>query len=134
MSKLPSQKKILREDVKGAPDWIDGIIDPVNSFMETVYQTFNRNVTFNDNIASQVKELNVNTTSVYPVMEPIEFQSTLRTKAFGLLMLQAVERLTYTPAVSAVTVNWVENNGTIHISNITGLAASKSYTVRLLLF
>lgn len=134
MSKLPSQKKILREDVKGAPDWIDGIIDPVNSFMETVYQTFNRNVTFNDNIASQVKELNVNTTSVYPVMEPIEFQSTLRTKAFGLLMLQAVERLTYTPAVNAVTVNWVENNGTIHISNITGLAASKSYTVRLLLF
>lgn len=134
MSKLPSQKKILREDVKGAPDWIDGIIDPVNSFMETVYQTFNRNVTFNDNIASQVKELNVNTTSVYPAMEPIEFQSTLRTKAFGLLMLQAVERLTYTPAVNAVTVNWVENNGTIHISNITGLAASKSYTVRLLLF
>ncbi len=36
--RLPSQKKILREDLKDAPAWVNGLIGPLNAFMESVYQ------------------------------------------------------------------------------------------------
>lgn len=55
--KLPAQRKILREDLKGAPEYVNGIIDPVNSFMESTYQALNKNLTLNENIASFVKEI-----------------------------------------------------------------------------
>ncbi len=128
--KLPSQKRILREDLKEAPEWIDGIIDPVNSFMQTVYQALNKNVN-EDNTASQVKELTYKTTAAYPVAVIVEFQSTLKTKATGLAIMQIFEKGTYTPAAGPCYIPWVDDNGTIKISSITGLEASKTYTVRV---
>ena len=130
--KLPSQKKILREDLKDAPDWVNGIIEPVNNFMESAYQALNKNITYNENIASQIKELIVKTPSTYPVMENIEFMSTLRTKALGVQVMQVFEKANYTPAPGPVYVPWIENNGNIVIHPITGLEASKTYIVRLL--
>lgn len=132
--KLPSIKKILREDLKGAEDWVNGLIDPLNNFMETVYQALNKNITFTENISSNVKELVVRTSSAYPTMERIEFLSNLRTRAIGLQVIQAYEKGTYTPAEGPVYAAWVEENGTIIIHNITGLEASKVYNIRLLVF
>lgn len=131
--KLPQTKKILREDVKDAPAWISGIIEPVNSFMENVYQALNKNITFAENIQSFIKELTYKTTSSYPVEEDVEFTNELKVKATGVQVLQAFERSTYEPAAGPVYVPWVENNGTIIISPITGLEADKVYTIRLLI-
>jgi len=131
--KLPSQKKILREDLKDAPDWVSGIIGPVNNFMESVYQALNNNITFSENIASFIKEINYKTPSTYPTMENVEFLSSLRTKAIGVQCLQVFDKSDYTPAAGPVYVPWVENNGKIIISPITGLQANKTYVVRLLI-
>lgn len=132
--KLPQVKKILREDVKDAPDWIRGIIDPFNSFAENIYQALNKNITFTENTASFVKEVVYRTPSTYPSsVEPIEFQSLLKTKAIGVELFQVVERSTYTPPAGPVYVPWVEDNGVIRIFTITGLAADKSYLIRLLI-
>lgn len=130
--KLPTQKRILREDVKEAPEWINKIIGPFNNLAETIYQALNRNITVTENLAAFVKELTVTTTASYPTMDPVELTNTLRTKAIGVLCLQAVERLTYEAAPGPMSISWVENNGTIILSKIGGLAASKSYSVRLL--
>jgi hypothetical protein len=132
MGKLPSIKKILREDVKDAPAWINAVIEPLNQFMENVYSALNKNITFSENIASFVKELTYKTTSAYPTVETVEFPNILRTKASGILVLQAVEKSTYTPAAGPVYVPWVEDNGTILISSITGLQADTTYVIRLL--
>lgn len=132
--KLPTLKKILREDLKDAPGWVNPLIDTLNNFMETTYQAFNKNITFSQNIASFVKDITYNTPSTYPVMDDIEFTSQLKTKATGVIVVQAYERLTYVPAPGPVYVPWVEDNQTIVVSSITGLAASKSYTIRLLVF
>lgn len=130
--RFPSQKKILREDLADAPDWSGRLIDPINSFMENVYQLVNKNITFGDNIAAQIYELNYRTTAAYPVMDPVFFQSTLRTKATGLQVLQALDKTTYEPVAGPVYVPWLDVNGSIKIYSITGLAASKSYIIRLL--
>lgn len=128
--KLPTQKKILREDLKDAPNWISGVIDPINNFMETVYQTLNKNVT-EENTASQIKELTYKTPSTYPTMDNVEFISGLKTKARGVAAMQVYDKDTYTPAAGPVYVPWIEDNGTIIIYPITGLQASKTYIVRL---
>ncbi len=88
MGKLPPQKKILKEDLKGAPSWINPLIDTVNNFMETTYSLFNKNITDTENIACQIKDIIYKTTSAYPVADVLEFQSELKTKATGLLVLQ----------------------------------------------
>lgn len=131
MAKLPPVKKILREDVKGAGEWVNAIIEPVNSFMESVYQSLNKSLTYGDNLATFIKEVIVRTPSTYPVMDAVEFLSELKFKASGVVVLQAVEKSTYTPVASQVA--WVESNGTIRISMFTGLAADKVYVFRLLI-
>lgn len=130
--KLPTQKKILREDLKEAPGWIGGIIDPINNFMESVYQALNKNITFTENISSFIKEIIYKTPSTYPVMENVEFVNSLKTKAVGVFLMQAVEKTSYVPATGPVYVPWVEDNGTIIISPIQGLQANMTYVIKLL--
>lgn len=132
MAKLPTIKKILREDVKEAPAWIGAIIEPFNSLAEFVYQSLNKNLTFNDNLSCFVKELSYRTPSTYPVMDDVEFANELKFKATGVQLLQVVDRSTYVAAEGPVYVPWVENNGTIMVSAITGLEPSKNYLIRLL--
>lgn len=131
--KLPVVKKILREDLKGAPPWISAIIEPINSFMESVYQALNHNLTYTENLATFVKEITYTTTASYPMMDNIEFTNELRTKATGLQILQVIEKVDYRPAPGPVYVPWKDENGTIVLSYITGLEASKTYIIRLLI-
>ncbi len=133
MAKLPTIKKILREDVKAAPAWISAVIEPFNSLAEFVYQSLNKSLTFQDNIACFYKELTYKTSSAYPTMDDIQFINELKVKATGVEVLQAVEKSTYVPAPGPVYAPWVENNGAIVISSITGLEASKTYSIRLLI-
>ena len=129
--KLPPISKIAREDLSEAPSWINGIITPVNIFMESVYQALNRSITDKENIACHIKELTYVTPSTYPTMPNVEFTSDLKIKATGVQLLQIYEKSNYTPPSLAVYVPWVENDGKIVIYPITGLAASKVYILRL---
>jgi hypothetical protein len=133
MGKLPTQKKILREDLKDAPNWVNPLIDTTNSFMETVYQNLNHNITFGENVACFIKELAYKTPPTYPVMENVEFLNELKTKPVGVQLLQALDRETYLPVLTTVYVPWVFNNGSLIISPIQGLSASKTYAIRLLI-
>lgn len=133
--KLPTQKKILREDLKDAPSYVNGIIEPVNTFMEAVYQALNKNITLSENIASFIKELIYTTPGTYPSgVEEVRFQNTLRARPTGMMVMQAYERSSYIPAPGPVYVPWVEDDGEIIVSPITGLEASKTYLVRLVIF
>lgn len=132
--KLPAQSRVLKEDIKDAPNWVGTITDPVNSFMQTTYQCLSKNVSLQDNIACIVKEFTYTTPSTYPTMDTISFPNTLKTKATGLILMQAVNKSTYVPVLVAVYVPWVEDNGNIVVYPIIGLAASTSYTIRVVVF
>lgn len=133
--RLPTQKKILREDLKDAPGWVSGIIDPINSFMENVYQSLNKNITLQDNVASNIKEITYRTDSSYPSpQEVVTFQNTLRASPIGIVLLQVYDKANYTPPPGPVYIPWVNDNGTITISTITGLEADKAYLVRMVVF
>jgi hypothetical protein len=139
MAKLPNIKKISREDVKDAPSWIDRIINPLNTFMEQVYYALNKNITFSENIACNIKDLEFKSLSTYTTAIPtssgfskISFTHGL-SKVSGVLVLQLSEKgNNYTILTSASTIDWSESNGTIHINYITGLSDSKTYSLRVL--
>jgi hypothetical protein len=131
--RLPTQKKVLREDVKGAPGWINPLLDTLNSFMETVYQALNKNITFTENVACVLKEVSYTTVSTYPSGQPVtEFMTGLKTKASGLWVIQAYDKATYVAAPGPVYAPWIENNGNIELSTVTGLEANKTYLLRFL--
>lgn len=132
--KLPTIKKIMREDLKNAPDWVGRLIDPVNSFMESVYTALNKNITLYDNISSFIKEVTYKTPATYPTgVENVSFLNELRTRATGVVILQAYENATYTP-VSIGNIAWVESTAGIVIYPVTGLAPDKTYTIRFAVF
>ncbi len=122
---------MLREDLKDAPQWVDGIINPVNSFMEYIYQALNKNISYADNIACSIREFTYVTPSTYPTMDDVEFISGIKVKATDVRLMQVYEKATYLPPTSAVSIPWIESNGSIIIKAIPGLAASKSYLIRI---
>lgn len=135
--RLPTAKKVLKEDLKDAPDWVNNLIFPINAFMENVYQCLNKNVTLQDNIGSFIYTFTYKTVPSYPSptdQEPVEFLNQLKTRAIGVVVLQVYEKTTYVPAAGPVYVPWVENNGSIVTGLITGLEADKSYFIRLVIF
>jgi hypothetical protein len=133
--RLPIQKKISREDMKDAPSWVNAIIEPVNNFMNTVYLTLNQNVTYTDNFASFVKEIDYTTPSTYPMgVSNVSFMNNLKVKATGIHLALAVDKSDYTPPPGPVYIPWVEINGSIIIYPVTGLEASRNYLLRLVVY
>jgi hypothetical protein len=137
---LPRQRKILREDVKDAPDWINKIIDPLNNFMETVYNILNGNVNFRNHIACNLREIEVITLPTYDetnmdTFRTVRFPSGLRTRAYGLHLV-AVREIggNYTPITKPIFINWFENQGEIVIPLIVGLKPETRYIMNLMVF
>jgi len=139
MAKLPTIKRILREDLPDAPDWIDKLLYPVNKFFEDVFNALNRNLEFVDNVTGQKKDVTFKTLSTYvstsATFETLEFPRTLKRKPTGLLLLQIIQdEDNHTPIETAPYIDWLDENGTIRIFLVTGLVASKTYNMRVLLF
>lgn len=123
MAQLPSLKRLLLEDFQDQRDWITKLITPLNEFMENSLNALTRNLTFRDNILSQIKELEVTT-----LTQPQSFKCTLVSKPLALLKASIVE-VSANPQVitSAVDVDWEWDGSNIRIKNVTGLTAGKRY-------
>lgn len=138
MSKLPSVNKIAKEALKDAPSWVDGLIGPINSFFETIYYAFNKNLTFDDNFIAQTVELTFTTPADYISAQgfpELNFKRSFFPKAQGLMIMSITQvEDNYTPITSATSIQWQDLNGTIQIYFVAGLANSKTYKIRLLLF
>ncbi|MBK7497365.1 MAG: hypothetical protein IPI28_18920 [Candidatus Omnitrophica bacterium] len=130
--KLPTYKRISREDIAEAPDWIGRLIYPINQVFETVYSTLNRNITFADNILSFQKSVQFTTKATYSSggWDEISFPipDTFRVKVSGVLMLSG--RPTDDSLITSTNIGaviWSENNRNVLINFIGGLQDSKEY-------
>ncbi len=131
--KLPNIKRILREDLgANVPNWTEGLIGPLNSFMEAVYQTLNKNVTFTENIASFIKELTIKTDGSAE-FEPMSFLNQIKTRPQSMQICQVYVKETFTP-VASTGVAWNTDGTNLTVYEITGLGVSTTYIVRLVIF
>lgn len=138
MARLPLVKRILKEDLPEAPDWVTRLLYPLNLFFENVYNALNKNITFSENIQSEIKTLTFATNSAYDGTQAnfdvLKFPRGLKVQPTGLLLLKIVQvEDSFTSITTAPFVNWADINGVINIYLITGLTASKTYKISVLL-
>ena len=138
MAKIPAVKSIRIEDISPeAPSWVNNLLSPLNSFMETIYSALIKNITFNDNIACMIKDIDFRTPSDYTSannFETINITNTLKTTAQGLFIMQLYNNSDqYSKIVSAVTPFWLDDNGIIKIQYISGLSNSINYKGKVLI-
>lgn len=135
--KLPSYKRISREDLKDSPDWVGNLLYPINQFFETVYNTLNGQVTYSDNFLSFQKILQFTTDSAYSggTWDVIQFAipDSFRNKVSGVLILSLrPEDSTLVKGSSPTSLVWSENNRSISLDWIAGLSNSKIYNITVL--
>lgn len=132
MAKLPSIKKILREDLKDAPAWVDKLIYVLNRFMEEVYGALNRDLTFTENIASAIKTVSLTTRKNYPEFDMIKISNPLKIPPQGVLLMRAVNANDNSPIKNPIGIDWDFLDGNIRILHISGLVKDTKYQLTLL--
>lgn len=132
---LPKFKRIDRSALKDAPDWVDQLLRPLNSFMSTVFSTLDRGITFGDNIRSMSKTLSFTTPSDYATggWDRMVFQNELRAAPFCVTIASIRDNADDDPVLlDSVSVHWTPDPDGIKIRRIAGLQPDTSYTVTLL--
>lgn len=135
MAKLPEIKRISREDLPESPDWVNNLLSPVNSFMDTVYRSLNKSLTFQDNIQGAIRDLEFRTSATYTSGDftPVAFSyGSGSVRPAGVLLLQ-IRAGSGQVIKQAVTLQWSENNGTVSIDYVSGLADSSQYFIRVVI-
>ena len=137
MAKLPNLRRILRQDVGDAPDYIYTMIDVINRFNEDVYSALNKRLTIEDNFSGNLITFTVNTLSTYPTdFTPFNYNTNINKKANGVIVVKAINSSTnnFTSIKNPVFVEWTDNlaNGNLTIQYVSGLQPSTSYTITIL--
>lgn len=134
--KIPGFRMLTREDLKGAPNWIDNLIYPLNSCMQGVHQALNGNLSFGDNVLGSIKTITFKTRADYTVYgwDAINLTNPLNKKVDAVLIGQ-IQKVadTYQPIYQPTSLDWIQLNTNITINYITGLDDSSSYVVKLVI-
>ena len=132
MASLPKVKRILREDLKDAPSWIDKLIYILNLFMDSVYSALNKNLTFGDNIRAQIKTFQI-TAGTTADLNIFSFQTSITNPAGVILMNIVDTQGNYTVITSATSIpSWHYISGKLYIDSITGLTDTHVYNITVL--
>lgn len=129
-----SLKTIKREDLPGAPSWVDPLLLGYNQTVKQVNAATNKGgLTLSGNIAGSVREVQVQTQANYASgeFEILEMQSGIQTRANACHILQVIN-VDSTEAVLSgpYHADWRDQGGRMVVRWISGLAPSSRYTVR----
>ena len=135
MPKISTPKRIRKEDVK--PEYaeiVDAIAGTVNDFNDEVYQALNNGIDFS-NLNQQVVTVDLTTNAAGVLSNPPQIKYNLiRGKYQGCIVINVQNLVnsnsypTTTPGLSTVI-----NGNIITVLNATGLPASSSYRLTLIL-
>ena len=137
--KLPVFRRISEADFPAtAKTWIGKLLTPLNLFIDQVRNTFNKNITFHENISCQIKELTFSTSESYSGYDftPLQFLKEFDRKAVGLFVLQVfqIPQPVGVQSFWSIWADWEDmGNGNIQINYVAGLRDSMTYKIRFLL-
>ena len=132
MAALPPIRRLTREDFPGAPDWIDRLLYPINSFFDSVYTALNKTLTFADNITSQTEKI-VLTAGAAATDNTYEFPLRMKKRPEFMEWNVVKKDVNYSPIGAAIFIEWQYDGVNVNITSITGLTNGVQYniTVRL---
>lgn len=124
MAKLPSYHNLFGSDLQTVPDWFRPLLIAFNGFCQSISVALARNLTLQDNFASQYIEMK------YQAGTKALIATTLLQPIKLLLVVQVTGD---GPVIGGVTAVWQQLGQTVEISQVTGLTAGSNYNLRLLL-
>lgn len=127
---LPDVRRLNREDFQDAPQWLDPMLNTLNSFMDSVYNIFNRNVSLTDNLNIQLTTISVETDGSGNIT-PVKIKTTVRDRVNGIVVIRAVSD---SGNSQAPFVDYIQSENIITISKIAGLNLSTKYKIIMLVF
>ena len=127
---LPDVRRLNREDFQDAPQWLDPMLNTLNSFMDSVYNIFNRNVSLTDNLNIQLTTISVETDGSGNIT-PVKIKTSVRGRVNGIVVIRAVSNSGNSPAPF---VDYVQSENIITISKIAGLNLNTKYKIIMLVF
>lgn len=140
MAELPSIRRIVREDIKNAPDWIESLIGPLNGFMEEIYNALDRDLTIGQNLRGAIKSISFKTRSTYGTASPLtngwevqKISNPMQVKPQLVIIGNVIDKDTFLPITSPVSLSWDFLDGIIRINYVAGLQADKRYEINLLI-
>lgn len=133
MSTLPPINRISREDVRGAPTWIDLLLGPINLFFDAVYRGFNKGLTFSENLDCQDISFQLKAGAA-STNNTVKFSVTMKNKPTGLFLKNVTKVAgNYSAIGAAVFIEWYYEAGFLNITSITGLTNGTTYNFLILL-
>jgi len=124
-----TNRRFSTEDFKEQQNWITKLLSPLNQFIEEVFRAFNNQLTIEDNLYQEIKEIKIqNVGSNFPINIKTKFN--VYPKGLHIIYCSASDGSVLT---AAPWTNWSFNNQQLIISNITGLTSGLTYTIRILI-
>lgn len=141
MEKLPTVKRLDIGDFPTQKDWIGGLFFVLNDFIRLCYSLFDGGLTIKDNMKGMTFTASFRVASSSPTAN-IVFRNTMSNIApYAVLIGWVRENGTLASATSSIItsathLDWYYDTSKkeIHIQNVIGLTAGKSYTMNLVVF
>lgn len=124
MAKLPTIRRLSREDYPEAPSWLDKLLFPLNSFLTSTYAALNNQLTINENMIGQTR------TVTYVGGGAASFTWPFTTNPLGYQVINVTDSNGKNVILSSAPwLNASFSQGQVTIQNVTGLTSGVTYLV-----
>lgn len=134
--KIPGFKRLLGSDFdKQFQELINQLSLSLNNGIDILYQALNNNLTFRDNIKSQVQDITVSVDANGTPRQNASFKLNISARVDGTLVILAENQdNSNTYPSGGVFINGTQDINNFIINHITGLQANQSYLLRVVIF
>lgn len=135
MSKIQSFKRIIKEDYEEQyRALIDKFGSGINTFTDDVYNALNKGISIEDNLNQAKQTIKVTVDASGTPNPQLQIKSGLKTACYGIQVVRAINTTnSKINPTSQPLLSFSENNLVLTINNITGLQASNTYQLYLVL-
>lgn len=134
MAKIQGFKRITKENFKADyQDLIDAIGGSVNIFAEEVINAFNNNLTVDDNLKMEYKDIEVSVNASGIPINNTQFKVGFNGKVRGVVIERALNLTNpNTYPTGAPFITYDQSDKVITVKHITGLPANNKYRLTVL--
>jgi len=128
MAQLTPQRFTVEEFPEQA-SWISKLFSPLNQITGDIVRAFSNSLSISDNLFQEIKEIAYkNTSSSFP----LKFRTKFNSSPIGVIPIYLQNRTLGSYSTAQPWVVWAYQDGSVVISDISGLTASSDYTIKLL--
>ncbi len=133
MAAQPPIKRITREDLKDAPQWVDRLLYPLNLFMDSVYGSLSHLLSFQDNFLCQIYSFSL-TAGAAATNNTLKFLLNMKRRPSHMLILSASANTSSDIRTGGgSTITWNYDGTNVNITSISGLTNGTVYDMTVLL-